>query len=53
MLLRLNDGESVTVQCNHVDTDTAHSFTLTNYGGELVGREFNSPDEHIDEENIE
>ena len=45
MRLMLNDGESVTIQCNHVlsgDQVMAHSFTFSNHGGELCGREFNA-----------
>jgi len=49
MILRLNDGESVTIQCNHVDDpDKAHSFTFSNHGGELVGREFNMAREKME-----
>ena len=43
MRLMLNNEETVTIQCNHVeDPAKAHSFTFTNYGGDLYGREFNT-----------
>jgi hypothetical protein len=43
MLVKLNDGEIVTVMLNHVDEP--HAFTLSNRGGTLCGREFHRPAE--------
>ena len=43
MLVKLDDGESVTVMLNHVDEP--HAFTLSNRGGTLCGREFHRPAE--------
>jgi len=43
MLIKLNDGESVTVMLNHVDEP--HAFTLSNHGGWLGAREFHRPKE--------
>ena len=38
MLLRLNDGETVTVTANH--TNNGQATTISNRGGELCGRHF-------------
>lgn len=46
MLVKLNDGESVTVMLNHIDEP--HAFTLSNRGGTLTGREFHRPVEQED-----
>ena len=43
MLIKLNEGESVTVMLNHVDEP--HAFTFSNRGGTLCGREFHRPAE--------
>jgi len=43
MLVKLNEGESVTVMLNHLDEP--HAFTLSNFSGTLSAREFHRPKE--------
>ncbi len=51
-LLKLNIGETVTVQANHTDPTKTRSFTIMNIDGELGLREFDTRKKMINLKNL-